>query len=113
MRKPGTDNENVQMSDVLCDFCRAEWTEELQMVEGHQGSTICGKCLAEAYRSVLLRKEGAEQSGAKCVLCLENRPEPGWRSAEHHEAVICKRCINQSAAVLAKDKELGWRKPTA
>ena len=33
MRKPGTDNDNVQMSDVLCDFCRAEWTDDLQMVE--------------------------------------------------------------------------------
>jgi hypothetical protein len=113
MRKPGTNEQNVQMSDVLCDFCRSEWAEELPMVEGHQGSTICGRCLAEAYRSVLLRKEGAELSGSKCVMCLENRAEPAWRSAAHPEAVVCKRCINQSAAVLAKDKEMGWEKPKA
>ena len=109
MRKPGTDENNVQMSDVVCDFCGSEWTETLPMVEGHQGSTICGQCLAEACRSVLIRKEGAAESGAKCTLCLENRPEPGWRGQSG--AVACRRCINQSAAILGKDKDLGWQRP--
>jgi hypothetical protein len=111
MRKPGTDENDVQMSDVLCDFCGAEWTEELPMVEGHQGSTVCGRCLTEAYRVVVLRKEGAGETGAKCTLCLENRDEPEWKGATG--AVGCRRCINQSAAILAKDKEMGWGRPTA
>jgi hypothetical protein len=113
MRKPGIDENNVQMSDVLCDFCGAEWTETLPMVEGHQGSTICGRCLSEACRAVLVRKQGAAEAGAKCTMCLENRPEPGWRSPTRPEAVACKRCINQSAAILAKDKEMGWERPKA
>ena len=65
--------------------------------------------LAEACRSVLIRKEGAAESGAKCTLCLENRPEPGWRGQSG--AVACRRCINQSAAILGKDKDLGWQRP--
>ena len=32
MRKPGTDPENVQMTDVLCDFCRRQWTEDVAMI---------------------------------------------------------------------------------
>ena len=34
MRKPDTDPDNVRMTDVLCDFCLGEWTEETAMVEG-------------------------------------------------------------------------------
>jgi hypothetical protein len=113
MRKPTTDPDNVQLSDVLCDFCRQEWREDLPVVEGHQGSVICGPCLAAAYRSVLLNKESPAPSGSKCVMCLETRKEPAWQSAEHPDAAICKRCINQCAAVLAKDADYGWKKPTA
>ena len=112
MRKPGTDSDHVQMSDVLCDFCGAEWTDTLPMVEGHQGSTICGRCLADAYRAVVLRADAAPIPGARCSLCLEERKEPMWRR-EGAPALVCQRCIKQSAAVLAKDKDLGWEKPRA
>ena len=32
MRKPGTDADDVQMSDVLCDFCRRPWTMDVPMI---------------------------------------------------------------------------------
>ncbi len=126
MRKPGTDENDVQMSDVLCDFCRREWTEDLAMVEGHQGSCICGKCLTIAYVEVVLNKHAAPPAPPSigefmCALCLEKSEdraalgradEPGWRSPAHEEAAICRRCIKQTAGVLQKDKESGWSKPT-
>ena len=114
MHKPGTNPDNVQMSDVLCDFCRREWTEDLPVVEGHQGSIVCGHCLAVAYREVVLGKRGNAPEGYKCVMCLENRggSELAWQSPAYPEAVICKRCINQAAAVLSKDKDYGWTKPS-
>ncbi len=113
MRKPTTDPDNVQMSDVLCDFCRREWTDDLPVIEGHQGSIICGFCLATAYRTVMLNKMNTAPEGYKCVMCLENRSELAWQSPAYPEAVACKRCINQAAATLSKDKEIGWKKPTS
>jgi hypothetical protein len=120
MRKPGTDEQNVQMSDVLCDFCRREWTEDLPMVEGHQGSCICGKCLTVAYVEVVMNRHAPEIGEFMCALCLESTPdraalnrgdEPGWRSPAHADAAICKRCIKQTAGVLTKDEESGWTRP--
>ena len=35
MQRPGTDPENVEMSDILCDFCLRAWTKDRPMVEGH------------------------------------------------------------------------------
>ncbi len=112
MRRPETDPDNVQMSDVLCDFCRREWTEDLPVIEGHQGSVICGHCLAVAYRMVMLGKSGNAPEGYKCVMCLEHRSDQAWQSPAHPEACICKRCTNQAAATLSKDKDYGWQKPT-
>ena len=128
MRKPTTDETNVQMSDVLCDFCRREWTEEIPMIEGHQGSCICGNCLRLAYRQVVVAKAtvgdagigGGEASPYTCPLCLEKpedraamdrADEPGWPSPLHPEAVICRRCIKRAAGALHKDPDFGWRKP--
>jgi hypothetical protein len=120
MRKPGTDDNNVQMSDVLCDFCRREWTEDLPMVEGHRGSCICGRCLTVAYTEVILNRIGSAGETYTCAMCLESERdraainrggEPGWRSPLHEEAAICTRCIKQSAGVLQKDPDSGWRKP--
>ena len=69
MRQPGTDPDNVQMSDVLCDFCRREWTEDVPMIEGHQGSCICGRCLTLAYTDIVLT--GTPPSyGYRCPMCL-------------------------------------------
>lgn len=113
MRKPGTDPDNVQISDVLCDFCGGEWTLDppLAMVEGHQGSCICGKCLSVAYRHVVLDKASSVRPGYRCTMCLEERPDPGWESPISAEKSICKRCINQAAGALSKDKESGWSRP--
>lgn len=111
MRKPGTDPANVQMSDVLCDFCRREWTDDLPVIEGHQGSIFCGHCIATAYRSVILNKESTAAPGYTCTMCLENRPDPGWSSPAYPGASVCRRCINQAAAVLSKDKDHDWSKP--
>ncbi len=120
MRKPGTDESNVQMSDVLCDFCHREWTEDIAMVEGHKGSCICGRCLTIAYTDVLLNEQNSAGETYTCVLCLESEKdraaikragESGWRSPLHTGAAICKRCIRQTAGVLSKDKDSGWKRP--
>jgi len=114
MHRPGTDENNVQMSDVLCDFCLRPWREDLPVVEGHRGAVICGECLREAYRALVLKKAGSDPaapSGAMCVLCREERQEPGWVRPGSAEPVACTRCVRQSAAVLAKDKDYGWTKP--
>ena len=120
MRKPDTNESNVQMSDVLCDFCRREWTEDLPMVEGHQGSCICGRCLTIAYTEVVNNSVNAAPADFKCALCLEalrdrqalkRESEPGWQSPAYPESGICRRCIKQSAGVLVKDPDSGWKKP--
>ncbi len=112
MRKTGCDEANLQMTDVICDFCRGEWTLQRPMVEGHQGACVCGPCLSQAYREVVL-SETAGTVPVHCTMCLEDRQEAAWESPVHPEARICRRCIRQSAAVLQKDADSGWRKPQA
>lgn len=111
MRKPGTDENNVQMSDVLCDFCRAEWTETLPIIEGHQGSIICGRCLAVACAEVLVAGGGSTPAGYTCTMCLEKREDRAWVSPAYPEAAICARCIDLAATALAKDKDWNWKRP--
>ncbi|MEE9130523.1 MAG: hypothetical protein V3T84_10940 [Phycisphaerales bacterium] len=121
MRKPGTDANNVQMSDVLCDFCQREWTEDVPMLEGHHGSCICGNCLSVAYVDVVLNGTDTAPDEYPCPMCLETTEdrasmdrgeEGGWQSPLRDEAVICKRCIDLAATALNKDKDSGWTKPT-
>lgn len=126
MHRPGTDHSNVQMEDVLCDFCGTTWTETLPLVEGHRGAVICGPCLTTAYRQLVLEKRGtagegsggvtptgtdaaAATGGYECRLCLEQRKEIGWRGTT--DACACLRCVKQSAAILAKDADYGWKRP--
>lgn len=119
MYRPGTDESNVQMTDVLCDFCHRPWREDLPLVEGHRGAVICGDCLADAYRALALKSEPSAPTGSTCILCLEQRPDPLWARPAgpahpaHALAVACLRCVKQAAAILAKDKDFGWAKPTA
>lgn len=94
----------------LCDFCRARF-EDAPMIEGHQGSLLCLKCLSAAYTDVVLAGGGAEESGGKCTMCLEEREQPQWRSPLYEEARLCLRCIKQSATALEKDNESGWTRP--
>ncbi len=122
MHRPGTDPDNVQMTDIMCDFCHRAWTEEAPMMEGHQGSCICGNCLSLAYAEVVNAGENvAGDDDWLCALCLErsvdrealNRAgEPGWRSPLHEEATICRRCIKLAAGVLQKDPDHKWARPS-
>ncbi|MDX2114797.1 MAG: ClpX C4-type zinc finger protein [Planctomycetota bacterium] len=111
MHRPGSDPENMTAEDFLCDFCGRSWDVAAPMIEGHQGSLICGSCLTTAYRAV----EGATGElagpGLKCTLCLESRSDPEWRSPTRQDAVICRRCLKQAAGTLVKDKESGWTRP--
>ncbi len=119
MRKPGTDESNVQMNDVLCDFCGREWSEEVPMIEGHQGSCLCERCLRLAYTEVVVNAGGTAPDEYKCPMCLEassdraaldRADEPGWQSPVQ-PAVICRRCIELAAESLGKDKDFGWERP--
>jgi len=114
MQRPGIDPNNVQMSDILCDFCLTPWNDEGVFIEGHQGSVICGKCLSVAYTEVVLhgsdkvstsREDGA---GNPCTMCLETRDESGWTSPVNEKALICKRCIELAAQTLEKDRDTEW-----
>lgn len=112
MYRPGTDPENVQMSDVLCDFCHASWTEDLPLVEGHQGSVICGRCVSVAFAEVVLGGGGAEElAGLKCRMCLEERDEPQWESPLDGTVRICRRCIEMAAGAMEKDPDTSWKRP--
>lgn len=110
MHRPGADPENMEAADFLCDFCLKAWDGESPVVEGHRGGLICGPCLTEAFRALALKGEGTAAAGFECVLCLEKRAEIGWVGKAG--ASVCRRCSKQSAAILAKDKDYGWVKPT-
>jgi hypothetical protein len=112
MRREGTNPDNVQMEDVLCDFCLANWTLEVPFIEGHHGSCVCGPCLTAAYRHVVLAKSNDAAPGARCTMCLEERTDPGYRSPTRAEAFICERCIKLAAGALVRDKESGWTRPS-
>ena len=120
MRKPGTDPTNVQMSDVLCDFCHREWTEDLPLIEGHHGACICGPCMTIAYTEIIMHKAGGSLAEHRCTMCLEKETdraelgrggEPGWQSPAHPDAVICRRCIKLGSGALHKDRDFDWHKP--
>jgi hypothetical protein len=110
LRKDGINEDAAQMSDFLCDYCGSEWTEDLAMVEGHKGSIICGVCLREAYRRVMVLDENNADEGYSCALCLLTKSEKAWRSSATG-ATICTWCINRSAKMLDKDPDTGWKKP--
>ncbi|MBC24521.1 MAG: hypothetical protein CMJ32_11500 [Phycisphaerae bacterium] len=109
MRREGTDPNDVHMSDVLCDYCHASWTEDVPVIEGHQGSIICSKCLSVAYMEVL--GDGSPIDGGRCTMCLEDREGPCWQSPAYPEAIICRRCIKLAAAAFKRDKQVDWVPP--
>jgi CDGSH-type Zn-finger protein len=112
MRREGTNPENVQMEDVLCDFCRCHWSEEIPFIEGHHGSCVCGPCLTAAYRRVVTAKASDASPGYRCTMCLEERPDPCFESPTHAGSFICERCIKLAAGALVRDGESGWTRPS-
>jgi hypothetical protein len=112
MHRPGTDPDNVQLSDIICDFCHTPWREDLPVVEGHRGAIICGDCLTAAYRGLIFGESPPVDPGYSCRLCLEQRSDAGWQSPRYPDAAVCARCVRQSAGVLHKDRDYEWEKPT-
>jgi len=84
------------------------------MVEGHRGSLICAQCLTLSYQLVINQKAGTKLPPAvTCALCLEyHEDRTHWQSPINEAAWACNRCINQSARILQKDAESGWKIPT-
>ena len=108
MRRDGTNPDDVQPEDVLCDFClEPAWALNRPCVEGHHGSIICGVCLSKAWVVVQCERDG--EAPATCTMCLEDRDEPGWRGDT--SAHICKRCIKQAAGAMHKSNDWDWTKP--
>lgn len=105
-------DRSAQGNDFFkCDFCRQSWAEDRPMVEGHQGSLVCANCLTIAYTEVVTNQTPSVENVEKCVMCLEQRKQPGWRSPLHDDALICLRCIKQSATVFEKDPDSLWSRP--
>lgn len=116
MHRKGANPTDMRPADFICDFTGKAWDGTFPMVEGHQGSLICGDALRVAFTEVVLLGQGSMPTGATCAMCLEQRDEPGWQSpvpVGPHEsgAAICRRCIRQSATKLEKDPDWGWKKP--
>lgn len=113
MRRVGTDESNVQMADVLCDFCAQEWSESRPMVEGHLGACICGSCLSCAYRELVqaAHDRGPGNAPQACTMCREERSDPCFTSPARAQATICQRCTRMAAKALARDPDSKWTAP--
>jgi hypothetical protein len=106
-------NTRGEVTESSCDFCSRVWDQEGSeiMVEGHQGSLICLKCLSMAYAAVVLHGDGKDNLGKMCVMCLEERNQPEWESPVNDGKRVCLRCMKQAATALEKDAETGWKRP--
>lgn len=112
MQREGADLSNMLVSDFLCDFCTKAWDGAFPMVEGHQGSLICGNCLTVAYAEIVLLRTDMAPSGATCTMCLEERGDPMWASPVRDEVYACRRCLRQGGTKLEKDPDWEWSKPS-
>ncbi|MEO0511873.1 MAG: hypothetical protein AAF108_03140 [Planctomycetota bacterium] len=113
MHRDNADPANMQPQDFVCDFSLKPWDGTFPMVEGHRGSLISGDCLSVAYRRVVLSGETDTPPSYTCTMCLEERTQNAWQSPVCADAVICERCIRQSATRLHKDPDWDWSKPNA
>ena len=111
MQRPGCDLTNIQLDDILCDFCHKPWGGNHAMIEGHEGSVICGQCLTVAFTFLCLGDAPESPKGTKCNMCLEEREEPLWQSPLHEDAWICRRCSRMGATSLDRSKDFEWTKP--
>lgn len=105
-------NPDGTVIESLCDYCRARF-EETPMIEGHQGSLICLKCISVAYADLVHFAGGHQNTGRKCTMCLEERRQAQWESPIDPDKTVCLRCIKQAATALEKDPETGWKRPPA
>ncbi|MEQ8316611.1 MAG: hypothetical protein RIE77_12115 [Phycisphaerales bacterium] len=117
MHHPGSNPLDMRPEDFVCDFTGRTWDGMFPMVEGHQGSLICGDALRIAFTEVVLLGHDTKPAGATCTMCLEERDDPGWQSPmpvgdRDEPAIICRRCIRQSSTRLEKDPDWDWTKPT-
>ncbi len=110
MQREGINPENVQMSDILCDFCLNPWTEDALFIEGHQGSVICGKCLSIANLELQQNNAPNIPDKIKCTLCLEVRQQEstGWNSPVNEKAWVCTGCVNLAIETIEKDPDITW-----
>jgi hypothetical protein len=111
MHRPGSNPEDMAITDFLCDFCGRAWDGGFPMVEGHQGALICGRCLSVADAEVA-PLQGDGECAHHCTMCLEERAQVGWASPLRDEAWACKRCINQAAVRLQRDEDWDWERPS-
>ena len=96
-----------------CDFCMRSWAEDRPMVEGHKGSLICGSCLSLGYRLTKLTDPPAGPMGdlESCVMCLQHKDKAAWESPMTPRTWVCEECLGNSAKMLEKDPESGWKRP--
>ena len=111
MHRPGSNQADMQTDDILCDYCAKAWDGAFPLVEGHQGSLICGSCLSVAYTELVYMELDSAPAGYKCTMCLEEREQRAWQSPLREEAFACLRCIKQSATKLDMEPEWDWSKP--
>jgi hypothetical protein len=115
MHRKGSDPENMQPEDFLCDFCHNHWSETRPMIEGHQGSLICRQCINAAFTAVVLAEAGIDSAFASttCNVCLEQRggTDPYWQSPLIDTACICQRCLMQAVETLEEDPEYNFVRP--
>ncbi len=99
-------------ADFLCDFCEKCYAPERPMVEGHRGSLICGQCLTISFAALWYAESGEPAPESEvCMMCLSENGDPVWRSPVKEAKFICKRCTKQSAVMLERDEECGWKRP--
>jgi hypothetical protein len=120
MLREGADPDDVQMTDVLCDFCHVPWTEDVPFIEGHRGAVICGGCLRAAYADMVLHGRGSAPPDFTCTMCREGdadraaigrEGEAGWSGPAGTGTCVCRRCVKQASGVLHKDRDVAWSKP--
>ena len=83
MHRQGSDPDNIQPGDILCDFCeRPTWEMDIPSIEGHHGSVFCVECLEQAWDRLVVEKEEIPSDPEwKCCMCLESNDGPWWQSS--------------------------------
>ena len=97
-----------------CDFCRAPWSEDRPMIEGHKGSLICASCLTLAHAELFAGEDGGDlpEEHDTCALCLMHKEGMRhWRSPLDPDVMVCRECVVRAGVMLAKDPDFEWSPP--